>query len=102
MTSTMNDNASAITLAPITRIADLARIKEHCDAAAGDLVIDGSAVDSVDAAVLQFLVVLRRHCAVMGRGFRIESPSGAFRHAAECIGFDAALGTAMAEEGRPA
>ncbi|MEQ8660017.1 MAG: STAS domain-containing protein [Gammaproteobacteria bacterium] len=94
----MSDNSAAIILESTTRIAETAALKEACDATACDLVIDASAVDSIDAAALQCLAAVRAHCTAMARGFVIRAPSTAFAAAARTSGFEQALGLA-AEHG---
>jgi len=97
----MTDTSAAITLDATTRIAEVAALKETCDGSASDLVIDASGVDAIDAAALQCLVAVERHCVKMSRTFRIEAPSEAFLNAARTIGFEGALGVATQDAGQP-
>ena len=97
----MTDTSAAIILDATTRIAEVAALKETCDGSASDLVIDASGVSAIDAAALQCLVAVGRHCAKMARTFRIDAPSEAFLAAARTIGFEEALGLAGTDGGQP-
>jgi len=97
----MTDTPAAITLDATTRIAEVAALKETCDGIVTDLVVDASSVEAIDAAALQCLVAVGRHCTKMARTCRIETPSEAFLAAARTIGFEEALGVAGAGAGQP-
>lgn len=94
----MNTAAEAIALESTCRVAGVVALKEVADASASDLVIDAGAVESIDAAALQLLVMLRRHCMVLGRGFVLRSVSDAFAAAARTVSLDAALDLAAGAE----
>src|SRR5262245_54389765 len=56
-----------------------------------DLVIDGSAVEEVDTAVVQLLIAATAAARTRGRSLRWQSPSAALRRCAETIGLAAQL-----------
>lgn len=81
------------------RIGDVTEFKQACDGVLESmpgtpLVCDASAVEFIDAAALQYLVALSRHCASQQRGFAIREPSAAFTSAVVVSGFALPLGLA--------
>lgn len=98
-TSQPSGDATLIDLHSTLRIGDIAEFKQACDAQMdaaprAALSCDASAVEFIDAAALQYLVALARHCASQERGFEIRSPSAAFVSAVTVSGFAQPLGLA--------
>ena len=85
-------DGSPIPLGSAMRVADVTELKAACDLMTGDLNLDASEIENVDAAVLQYLVALRRHCEAETRNFAVLNPSAAFIKAAALVGFQAELG----------
>jgi anti-anti-sigma regulatory factor len=56
-----------------------------------DLVIDGSAVEEVDTAIVQLLIAATAAARSQGGTLRWQSPSAALRRCAETIGLAAQL-----------
>lgn len=88
-----------IVLPSSVRVADLAELKQTCDRALGAscaaaLELDGSAVDAVDAAALQYFAALRLACQAAGRAFAIVAPSANLLSAARSAGFTTHIGAA--------
>lgn len=90
---------SLVALSSTLRISDIAEFKQTCDSVLESapqtaVACDASAVEFIDAAALQYLVALSRHCASQQRGFAIREPSAAFISAVTVSGFAVPLGLA--------
>lgn len=95
-TTDANDTA-LIALRSTLRIGDVGEFKNECETLlaghpGASLACDASAVEYIDAAALQYLSALARHCSCTARGFEIRTPSAAFSSAAMIAGFGAPLG----------
>lgn len=92
------EQAEALALRSTLRIGDVAEFRQECEAwlstHSDQLVCDASVIEFVDAAALQYLVALRRHCVSLGRSFEIRKPSAAFASAAQVSGYALPLGLA--------
>ena len=58
----------------------------------GDVVIDGSDVESVGQAVIQLLIATREEAERNGHGFSIANPSTPLRHRLSACGLAALFG----------
>lgn len=64
-----------------------------------DVVVEGSAVDQVDAAGVQLLMALSRSLMQAGRSLCLVDASPVLTHACEALGFPVPSGHAVAQGG---
>jgi len=75
----------------IQQVSDLKTELESAVSTGNGVLLDASAVESVDAAGLQLLVAFVQHAGLKKCMFEWRSPSDAFVETAEIMGLSAAL-----------